>query len=159
MTHIFYPYTVHQSDDGAWQVRFPDVPEALTEGATETEARYLAADALLAALDGLQKLGRDIPDPSPARGRVVVAVPRLRRQTQQTTNLKDTMEKTPFYLVWNSGGFPPSYKHPTRVCAEIEAERLARDNPGQHFYVLEPTHRFVKSEMVITEFDTGRPPF
>jgi predicted RNase H-like HicB family nuclease len=39
-----YPYTVHQSDDGAWQVRFPDVPEARTEGATEDEAHGLALD-------------------------------------------------------------------------------------------------------------------
>ena len=29
-----YPYNVYRSDDGAWQVRFPDVPEALTEGET-----------------------------------------------------------------------------------------------------------------------------
>ena len=35
--HFVYPYTVEQSEDGAWQVRFPDVPEALTEGATEAE--------------------------------------------------------------------------------------------------------------------------
>jgi len=56
-----YPYTVHQSDDGAWQVRFPDVPEALTEGETEDEAHALATDVLLAALSGLTKLRRDLP--------------------------------------------------------------------------------------------------
>jgi hypothetical protein len=41
--------------DGAWQVRFPDVPEALTEGDTEAEAHALATDVLLAALGGLVK--------------------------------------------------------------------------------------------------------
>ena len=61
-----YPYTVRQSPDGAWQVRFPDVPEALTEGDNEAEAHALAKDALLAALGGLVKLRRDIP--APARG-------------------------------------------------------------------------------------------
>jgi antitoxin HicB len=72
-----YPYAVRQSDDGAWQVRFPDIPEAMTEGATEAQAHALAADALLAALGGLEKLHRDIPEPSRARHRTVVVVPVL----------------------------------------------------------------------------------
>jgi len=72
-----YPYTVYQSDDGAWQVRFPDVPEALTEGETEEEAHALAPDVLLAALGGLGKLKRVIPEPSAAEGRPTVIVPML----------------------------------------------------------------------------------
>ena len=72
-----YPYTVTQSEDGAWQVRFQDVPEAMTEGATETEAHELAADTLIAALGGLEKLKRPIPEPSKARHRRVVTVPVL----------------------------------------------------------------------------------
>ncbi len=72
-----YPYTARQSEDGAWQVRFPDVPEALTEGETEDEAHALATDALVAALGGLAKLKRAIPEPSPGRGRRVVVVPML----------------------------------------------------------------------------------
>ncbi len=72
-----YPYRVFQSEDGAWQIRFPDVPEALTEGDTEAEAHALASDALLAALGGLEKLRRDIPLPGiVARGPAVV-VPML----------------------------------------------------------------------------------
>jgi antitoxin HicB len=74
---FIYPYTVHQSDDGAWQVRFPDVPEALTEGDTEAEAHALAEDVLLAALGGIAKLRRDLPTPSDAPGRPVVIVPML----------------------------------------------------------------------------------
>lgn len=58
-----YPYRAYQSD-GAWQVRFPDVPEALTEGETEDQAHALAPDALIAALGGIVKLRRDIPVPS-----------------------------------------------------------------------------------------------
>ena len=71
-----YPYRVFQSEDGAWQVRFPDVPEALTEGETEAEAHALAEDALLAALGGLAKLKRDLPVPS-AESEHVVVVPML----------------------------------------------------------------------------------
>ena len=71
-----YPYTARQSEDGAWQVRFYDVPEALTEGETEAEAHALATDALVAALGGLTKLRRDIPAPS-AKGEFFVIVPIL----------------------------------------------------------------------------------
>jgi len=72
-----YPYNVFQSEDGAWQAHFPDVPEALTEGDTETEAHALATDALLAALGGLVRMKRDIPSPSVTSGRPVVVVPML----------------------------------------------------------------------------------
>ena len=71
-----YPYSVYQNDNGAWQVRFPDVPEALTEGDTEAEAHALATDALVAALGGLAKLKRDLPAPS-ASGEHFVVVPAL----------------------------------------------------------------------------------
>jgi antitoxin HicB len=71
-----YPFTVYQSDDGAWQVRFPDVPEAMTEGESEAEARALAPDAPLAALGGLAKLKRDLPEASRA-GQLFVVVPVL----------------------------------------------------------------------------------
>jgi antitoxin HicB len=70
-----YPYTIYH-DDGGWQVRFPDVPEALTEGDTEADAHALATDALLAALGGLAKLRRPLPTPS-AEGEHCVVVPML----------------------------------------------------------------------------------
>ncbi len=72
-----YPYSVSQSEDGAWQVRFPDVPEALTEGDTEAEAHALASNVLLAALGGLVKMKRDIPEPSALDAGSVVVVPML----------------------------------------------------------------------------------
>jgi antitoxin HicB len=74
--HFVYPYTVHQSADGAWQVRFPDVPEAMTEEETEDEAHALATDVLVAALGGLAKLKRDLPEAS-ATGQFFVVVPVL----------------------------------------------------------------------------------
>lgn len=72
-----YPYVTYRNEDGAWQVRFPDVPEALTEGDTEAEAHVLARDVLLAALGALAKVRRAIPPPSAAAGRSVVVVPML----------------------------------------------------------------------------------
>ncbi len=74
---FIFPYRVYQSEDGAWQVRFPDVREALTEGDTEAEAQALATDALVAALGGLVKLKRDLPRPTETIDGPAVIVPML----------------------------------------------------------------------------------
>ena len=56
-------------------VRFPDVPEALTEGETVEDALAEGADCLVAALGGYIQGGRAIPAPSPAVGAEVVELP------------------------------------------------------------------------------------
>ena len=56
---------------------FPDVPEAPTEGATEREARARAEDCPTAALGGYVEGRRDVPRPSPGKGRPLVAPPAL----------------------------------------------------------------------------------
>ena len=57
--------------------QFPDVPEALTQGVDETDALEQANDCLVAALGAYIELRRDIPPPSPARGRPTVTLPPL----------------------------------------------------------------------------------
>lgn len=43
-----------------------------------------------------------------------------------------------FFIVWSpEGKTPPRIRHETREDATAEAERLARSNPGDFFYVLE----------------------
>lgn len=42
-----------------------------------------------------------------------------------------------FWLVWNPEGRAPTYQHDSEESARSEAERLAKLNPGQSFYVLE----------------------
>jgi len=56
-----YRYTLERQDNGWWLVRFPGVPEALTEGETEAEARENACDCIIAALEGYMKAGRPLP--------------------------------------------------------------------------------------------------
>ena len=56
-------------------VSFPDIPEALTEGATEAEALAEARDCLVAALGGYVQEGRAIPTPS--AGAAEVPLPEL----------------------------------------------------------------------------------
>jgi hypothetical protein len=41
-----------------------------------------------------------------------------------------------FYMVYNPQGGPPRVCHAHDYQANSEAERLARENPGQRFYVL-----------------------
>jgi antitoxin HicB len=56
-----YRYALEREDNGWWLVRFPDVPEALTEGETEAEARTNAVDCLIAALEGYIRTGKPAP--------------------------------------------------------------------------------------------------
>jgi antitoxin HicB len=61
---VAYRYTLEREENGWWLVRFPGIPEALTEGETKEEARANALDCLIAALEGYMKAGRRLPRPS-----------------------------------------------------------------------------------------------
>ena len=74
---LAWPVDLQRQEDGAILVSFPDIPEALTEGATETEALTQARDCLIAAIGGYVGERRPIPKPSPAHGRALVALPAL----------------------------------------------------------------------------------
>ena len=76
-TRLAWPVRLETDDRGAVLVSFPDIPEALTEGATEQEALAEAQDCLIAALGGYIDERRNIPNPSPGRGLPLVALPAL----------------------------------------------------------------------------------
>jgi antitoxin HicB len=56
-----YRYTLERQKNGWWLVRFPAIPEALTEGETEEEARANAVDCVITALEGYMKAGKPLP--------------------------------------------------------------------------------------------------
>ncbi len=56
-----YRFKLERQQNGWWLVRFPGIPEALTEGATEAEARRNAVDCVIAALEGYMKAGKALP--------------------------------------------------------------------------------------------------
>jgi antitoxin HicB len=62
-----FPARLEPDEDGRLVVHFRDLPEALTDGADETEALAEAADCLSEALAGRINHGEDIPPPSPLR--------------------------------------------------------------------------------------------
>ena len=63
---LAYPATF-TADEGGFVVTVPDVPEAITEGDSEDEARQMAVEALVMALDGYISEGKTIPLPSAPR--------------------------------------------------------------------------------------------
>jgi antitoxin HicB len=70
-----YPVRI-DPDGGGFVVSFRDIPEALTQGDTIEEARAMAADALLAAMDFYVEDHRKVPAPSKAKaGEELVALP------------------------------------------------------------------------------------
>ena len=70
-----YPVTLERDEAGRFVASFPDVPEALTDGADEAEALSEARDALRAALVGYVHARRALPRPSRRRGSVVALAP------------------------------------------------------------------------------------
>lgn len=56
-----YRFALERQENGWWLVRFPSIPEALTEGETEAEARANALDCAITALEGYMKAGRQLP--------------------------------------------------------------------------------------------------
>jgi antitoxin HicB len=56
-----YRYKLERQENGWWLVRFPGIPEALTEGETQAEARRNALDCVIAALEGYMKEGKPLP--------------------------------------------------------------------------------------------------
>jgi antitoxin HicB len=63
-TPYSYPATLERDEDGRYVVRFPDLPEALTDGVDEKEALVEAADCLSEALASRIVDGEEIPSPS-----------------------------------------------------------------------------------------------
>jgi antitoxin HicB len=56
-----YRYSLRRQENDWPLVRFPGIPEALTDGETEDEARVNALDCVIAALEGYMKAGRPLP--------------------------------------------------------------------------------------------------
>jgi antitoxin HicB len=72
---MYFPAKIEPDGEG-WVVSFPDIPEALTAGATREEAIEMARDALQVALEFYFSDRREIPEPSKAkRNQVEIALP------------------------------------------------------------------------------------
>jgi antitoxin HicB len=69
-----YPVVLEKAVEGGFIVKFPDVPEALTQGEDREEALARAVDALETALEFYADASRDLPKARKAkRGQHVVS--------------------------------------------------------------------------------------
>ena len=92
---LAYPAELRELADTVL-VSFPDVPEALTEGATVDDALREATDCLVAALGGYVGDGRRIPKPSDRPDASLVTLPTLiaAKVALYQTMLDQRMDKT-----------------------------------------------------------------
>ena len=65
-------------------------------------------------------------------------------------------EEKAFFMVWNSAGWPPRYRHDTEVSARLEADRLAVANGGR-YYVLQAIAFVEKNETRVVELKQDMP--
>ncbi len=73
MLNLDFPVHLEPAAEGGWIVRFPDVPEALTQGEDRDEALRHAVDALETALEFYVDDGRPLPVPAvPTPGQATV---------------------------------------------------------------------------------------
>ena len=57
-----------------------------------------------------------------------------------------------FWIVWAPAGrLPPRVRHSRRCLAEAEAHRLARENPGAEFIVMQATVRMMQPASMVVE--------
>lgn len=91
MMRYLYPVNIEQDEDGRYVVTAPDVPEAITDGASEREALHEMGDALGAALAGYVAEGRDFPVPSKAKpgARLVPVSPLVAAKLVLRTAMRD----------------------------------------------------------------------
>ncbi|MHB0991437.1 MAG: type II toxin-antitoxin system HicB family antitoxin [Burkholderiales bacterium] len=61
---IAYQAILDPQPEGGFVVTFPDLPDAITEGDTESEALFNAAEVLTLTLDGRMDEADEIPEPS-----------------------------------------------------------------------------------------------
>ena len=73
---MFYPATFTLEENGGYTVSFRDIPEALTCGDNLDDAKEMAQDALITAMDFYFEDRRSVPMPSkPRKGEELVELP------------------------------------------------------------------------------------
>lgn len=78
---IFYPAIItHEIQDDRYLVKFYDLPEAITEGATLEEALFNASEVLTLTLEGRMDEGTEIPQPTANMKNVYLIAPSARLQ-------------------------------------------------------------------------------
>lgn len=99
-----FPANFEAESDGGFTVTFRDVPEAITQGDSLEEAKAMALDALVTALDFYFEDGRPVPTPSEAlEGEVEIVLPPSVSAKVQLLNLFVKSKRRPVDLAKSMG--------------------------------------------------------
>jgi antitoxin HicB len=74
-TEHTYTAEFEPAEEGGYIVRFPSLPDLITEGDTLDEAREMAADLLQSYLELLHERGRPLPPSDSVKGHEPIRVP------------------------------------------------------------------------------------
>ncbi len=119
MREFRYPVELLPADEGGFIVRFPDIPEAITQGDNEPSALEDAIDALEEAIAGRIRRENDIPQPSKGkRGQHTVWLPTL------------MAAKASLYLALKESGMSKVALAKKLECDEKEVRRLLDPRHG-----------------------------
>lgn len=143
---MLYPVNLSKDDNGSVLVTFPDVPDAVTFGDTREEALERAIDALLTVFDAYMKERRDIPDPSSAHGRPVVAVPAL-----EAAKLK-------LYQSMRAGRVNKSELAKRLDWHLPQVDRVLKIHHGSQIDQLEAAFAAVGKRLIVDTVDLAQPP-
>ncbi len=113
ITQFIYPATLTEDEDGRFMVKFPDFPEAHTDGATQEEALKEAMDCLTQALFFRMKRKQNIPEPSQVEEGAVSVVP------EPEISLKAAL-----YIVMKKDGITPAELARRLITNHKEARRI-----------------------------------
>jgi len=79
MNVLYSAFFKYDKSDKRYYVHFPDLPEAITEGATAEEALFNATEVLTLTLEGRIDEGMEVPKPKHYKGAKLIA-PNARAQ-------------------------------------------------------------------------------
>jgi antitoxin HicB len=132
-----YSYTLEREENGWWLVRFLAIPEALTEGETQTEAKDSAGDCVLAALEGYIRAGRPLPRETGKRGPHRVVLPSL-------VTAKLAVYETMRALGWSKARLAKELEVP-----ENSVRRLLDLRHSSHMWAIDEALAKMKAELPI----------
>jgi antitoxin HicB len=127
-TMLRYPARFEAAEEGGFVVTFRDIPEAITQGDTLEEARFMAADALLVSMEFYFDGKRPVPAPSKAaKGEELVALPASLSAKVLLWNAMMEQKVTPSDLARRLNTSPQAvnrivdYRHATKIDTIAEA--------------------------------------
>lgn len=117
-----YPAKFEAAEDGGFVVTFRDIPEAITQGDTESSAMEMAEDALVTSMDFYFEDKRAVPMPSKAKsGERLVELPTGIAAKVLLLNEMLSQKVTPSELARRLGTRPQDVNrimdlsHPTKI--------------------------------------------